>query len=228
MTNRSSRRRGVAIRVFHSGIALCLLLFLMLCGVALLLNAKTKDKDQDIQWLTSEEAFDPSRNGAGPAPDSIKKVAFDASYEEVFHAASMAVTQAMWEIDKQDKAAGVLFAHRVVNEPITKYYPVVNKKCGVQLYASLCLPKVHKYFYRVKTNELSAKQTEVVLESKLQGYCDLHCTAPFGLAGRPWCNEYKQSCGELRAGISLKANDQPEISQFVVLLRNNLIAAGGQ
>jgi len=226
MTNSSLWRPGVRIREFRSAIALCLLLFLMLCGVALLLNAKTKD--EDIEWLTSEQAFDPSHNGNAPDPDVIKKVVFDASYEEVFHAASNAVTQAMWEIDKQDKAAGVLFAHRVVNEPITKYYPVVNKKCGVQLYASLCLPKVHKYFYRVKTNELSAKQTEVVLESKLQGYCDLHCSAPFGLAGRPWCNEYKQSCGELRAGISLKANDQPEISQFVVLLRNNLIAAGGQ
>jgi len=227
MISSSSWRPDVGVRKFRSATALCLLLFLMLCSVALLLNAKAKDKD-DVQWMTSEEAFDPSHNGNAPDSCSIKKVVIDASYEEVFHAASMAVTQAMWEIDKQDKAAGVLFAHRVVNEPITKYYPVVNKKCGVQLYASLCLPKEHQYFYRVKTNELSAKQTEVVVESKLQGYCDLHCTAPFGLAGRPWCNEYKQSCGELRAGISLKANDQPEISQFVVLLRNNLIAAGGQ
>jgi len=226
MTDSSSWRPGVGIRVFRSGIALCLLLFLMLCGVALLLNAKTKD--EDIEWMTSEQAFDPSHNGNAPDPDSIKKVVFDASYEEVFRAASISVAQAMWEIDKQDKAAGVLFAHRVVSEPITKNYPSVNNRCTNELYAKLCLPKEHKYFYRVKTNELSAKQTEVVVESKLQGYCDLHCTAPFGLAGRPWCNEYKQSCGELRAGISLKANDQPEISQFVVLLRNNLIAAGGQ
>jgi len=189
MINSSSRRPGIGIRLFQAGTAPCLLVLLILSGVALLLNAKTKD--EDIPWMTSEEAFDPSHNGNAPDPDSIKKVVIDASYEEVFHAASNAVTQAMWEIDKQDKAVGVLFAHRVVNEPITKNYPSVNNRCTIELYAKLCLPKEHKYFYRVKTNELSAKQTEVVLESKLQGYCDLHCAVRFGL-GRTYCDEYKK------------------------------------
>ena len=212
----SSSSRGVGIRLFRSGIVVYLLLFLMLCSVALLLNAKTKDKEQDFHWMTSEEAFDPSHNGNPPDPNSIKKVVIDASYEEVFHAASNAATQAMWEIDKQDKTGGLLFAHRIVDEPWSKIIPQWGEGP----------PGKHQYFYRVKTNELSAKQTEVVLESKVQGNCR-GCAAPLGL-GRSHCKAVEQDCGELRAGMWLNANDQEEISQFVVLLRNNLIAAGGQ
>jgi len=77
-----------------------------------LLNAK-KPQDVEPQWLTTEQAFDTSHNGNAPDSDTTKKVVLDASYEEAFHAATMAVTQAQWEIDKQDKAAGVLLAHRV-------------------------------------------------------------------------------------------------------------------
>jgi hypothetical protein len=219
MTNSSSRRPGVGIREFRSGIAVYLLLFLMLFSVALLLNAKTQDKD--IRWMTSEEAFDPSHNGNGPDPDAIKKVVIDAPYEEVFHAASVAVTQAMWEIDKQDKTAGVLLAHRIADEPFSKLFS------GEQMQDwRYTTPKKHLYFYRVKTNELSAKQTEVVLEGKVQGYCDLVCTSLLGM-DKKFCRDYKENCRELRMGIWLKAIDQPEMSQFVVLLRNNLIAAGG-
>src|SRR5208337_590042 len=226
MTNSSSWRPGVGIREFRSGIAVYLLLFLLLSSsVTLLLNAKTQDND--IQWMTSEEAFDPSHNGNGPDPDAIKRVVIDASYEEVFHAASMAVTQAMWEVDKQDKTAGVLLAHRITDEPFSKKFSLDHPQASAPAWASLCsTPTKHLYFYRVKTNELSAKQTEVVLEGKLQGYCNLHCSTVFGV-GKSFCRDYKENCGELRMGIWLKANDQPEMSQFVVLLRNNLIAAGG-
>jgi hypothetical protein len=189
-----------------------------------LLPAKTRH--EDIQWMTSEEAFNPSHNGNSPDPDAVKKVVIDSSYEEVFHAASVAVTQAMWEIDKQDKTAGVLLAHRIAEEPITKNYRFRDNRCTAPAFTSLCMPEKHMYFYRVKINELSAKQTQVVLEGKVQGYCISSCTPILGMA-KTWCNDYKESCRELRAGKGLNANDQQEISQFVVLLRNNLIAAGG-
>jgi hypothetical protein len=193
-----------------------------------LLPAKTKQ--DDIQWMTSEEAFETSHNGSVPGPEAIKKVVIDASYEEVFHAASNAVTQSMWEIDKQDKTAGVLLAHRIVEEPITKNYKFEDNRCTAPAWVSLCTPEKHLYFYRVKMNELNAKQTEVVIEGKVQGYCILACTPVnlFGAKlGKTWCSDYKESCGELRTGAWLKVNDQQEMSQFVALLRNNLIAAGG-
>jgi len=220
MTSSSSWRLRVGTREFRSGVAVCLLSFLMLCSVALLLNAKTKDKD-DVQWLTSEEAFDSSHNGNPPDSGSIRKVVIDASYEEAFHAASVAATQAMWDVDKQDKTAGVLLAHRITDEPpfSEKFWRDHNRivdKTGTK----------HLYFYRVKTNELSAKQTEVVVEGKVQGYCNLPLKPFFGM-GKSFAEDYNKNCGELRAGMWLNANDQLEVSQFVVLLRNNLIAAGG-
>jgi len=223
MTDSSSWRPGIRIREFRSATALCLLLFLMLCSVALLLNAKTKEKD-DVQWMTSEEAFDSSHNGNPPDSGMIRKVVIDASYEEAFHAASVAATQAMWDVDKQDKTAGVLLAHRIVDEPLGKVFPD-----GPQGGTRYGVPGRHLYFYRMKANELSAKQTELVLGGRAQGYCGLLGSPPT-LSVKAYKSEwaeYNQKCGELRAGMWLNANDQPEISQFVVLLRNNLIAAGG-
>jgi hypothetical protein len=199
-------------------------------ALSLLSSLPAKTKQDGIQWMTSEEAFDTSHNGSVPGPEAIKKVVIDASYEEVFHAASNAATQSMWEIDKQDKTAGVLFAHRIAEEPITKNYSFEDNRCTAPAWVSLCTPVKHLYFYRVKMNELSAKQTEVVLEGKVQGDCIPFCSpvSLFGAKlGKTWCNDYKESCGELRTGKWLKANDQQEISQFVALLRNNLIAAGG-
>lgn len=205
-------------------VAKALVVAIIALSLLSLLPAKTKQ--DDIQWMTSEEAFDTSHNGNVPDPEAIKKVVIDASYEEVFHAASNAVTQSMWEIDKQDKTAGILLAHRIAEEPITKNYSFKDNRCTAPAFATLCSPVKHLYFYRVKTNELSAKQTEVVLEGKVQGDCTPRCSPVFGI-GKTWCNDYKESCRELRTGTWLKANDQQEISQFVALLRNNLIAAGG-
>lgn len=172
-----------------------------------LLDAQTGQKH--TFWMTSEEAFDPSHEGGEPGPnvpppDRIKKVVLDASYEEVFHAASNAVTQAMWEIDKQDKATSVLLAHRIVD------------------------PKRHE-FLRLKINELSAKQTEVVLDAKAQAIIIPCKTSIFlGKKGNDTCKWTQETSRQNGKGVWMDANNVAGVSQFVVLLRNNLIATGVQ
>jgi hypothetical protein len=193
-----------------------------------LLNAK-KPQDVEPQWLTAEQAFDTSHNGNAPDPDASKKVVLDASYEEAFHAATMAVTQAQWEIDKQDKAAGVLLAHRVTEESLDRVYLSHSHTTEFADEALYTQPKRHIYFYRVRLNEVSAKQTEIALEVKVQGDCTEHCLTSMILPStKPFCKEYTERRGELRMGTSLSAKDRQDVSQFVIMVRNNLIAAGVQ
>lgn len=233
MTNTSSSPTRFFLRILRSRKALYISLFLLLCSVALLLSAKTNNKPrvEDLQWLTSVEAFDASHNGTVSDAGLIKKVVINASYEEVFHAASNSVPQAMWEIDKEDKSGGVLYAHRIVKESISSVYKFEDDRCTAPAWQWLCTPEKHLYFYRVKINELGAKQTEVVIEGKLQGFCDMRCN-PLNLfgakLGKNWCEDYRDKCNEMRTGTWVNVNDQTEVSQFVVMLHNNLIAIGGQ
>jgi len=157
--------------------------------------------------MTSEQAFDPSFPQYVPSPDpttTTKKVALDASYEEVFHAASNAVTQSMWELDKQDKTAGVLFAHMYQQDQ-----------------------HMERYFFHVMIKELSAKQTEVALEGRLQETL-MPCPKSIWLKGNSGCKAINENSRRYALGIWLPAETNPQLSQFVVLLRNNLIAAGVQ
>jgi hypothetical protein len=201
---------GVKVGEFPArGVAMYLSLFLMLGAVPLSLNASPKQRTLTSHLMTAQEAFDPSHTSDGPPPGWIRKVVLDASYEEVFRAASIAATQAQWDVEKQDKQAGIVLARRLVkSEPVavswgSEYAP-------------------HAHFYRISVTELAAKQTEVAIVAKVQALCVVQ-HGLFGIgAGKD-----NENCRKLSAG-KWEGADSPEVSQFIVLLRNNLIAAGAQ
>jgi hypothetical protein len=185
----------------------------MLCAVPLSLDASQKEALTG-RVMTAEEAFDPSHTTGGPPADSIKKVVFDASYEEVFRAASIAATQAQWEIEKQDKHAGIVLAKRLVdNEPIGVSWGTERS--------------THVHFYRISVTELGAKQTEVAIVAKVQAHCSLMKHRLLG-PSRDKIDKDNDYCRKLAAGMWQGVAGSAEVSQFVVFLRNNLIAAGAQ
>jgi hypothetical protein len=160
--------------------------------------------------MTAEEAFDPSHTSDGPPPNWIKKVVLDASYEEVFRAASIAATQAQWDVEKQDKHAGIVLAKRLVESE------AVPVSWGSER-------TTHAHFYRISVTELAGKQTEVAIVGKVQAYCVIQ----HGLTGLH-AGKDNENCQKLAAGMWQSVAESPEVSQFVVFLRNNLIAAGAQ
>jgi hypothetical protein len=184
----------------------------MLGSVSPSLNAQSKNQLR-YHPLTAEEAFDPAHTSDPPSPAWIKKVVFDASYEEVFRAATTAATQTQWEIEKQDKHAGFVFAKRLAKDTI----PIAGRMETAEV----------SHLFRVTVTELGAKETEVAVAAKTQWFCIPGKHQVFGLS-KDKIKEDNERCQEFREGMWESAKGLPEASQFMVFLRNNLIVAGVQ
>jgi hypothetical protein len=214
MGNSSTQQLGVKVGEFPArGVAMYLLSFLMLGAVSLSLDA-SQEEALTGRLMTAEEAFDPSHTSGGPPADWIKKVVLDASYEEVFRAASIAATQAQWEIEKQDKHAGIVLAKRLVEGE------AVPISWGTE-------QSTHAHFYRITVTELAAKQTEIAIVAKVQAHCSLQKHRLLG-PSRDKIEKDNEYCRKLAAGMWRSVAGSAEVSQFMVFLRNNLLAAGAQ
>jgi hypothetical protein len=177
------------------------------------LNAQSKNQLR-YNPLTAQEALDPAHTSDPASRAWMKKVMFDASYEEVFRAATTAATQTQWEIEKQDKHAGIVFAKRLAKETI----PIAGRMETT----------VVSHLFRVTVTELGAKETEVVIAAKTQWFCIPGKHYLLSPLSKDQIKEDNERCQKFREGMWEGATGLPEVSQFVVFLRNNLIVAGVQ
>jgi hypothetical protein len=139
--------------------------------------------------------------------DSFKKMLFQAPYEDVFRAASVSASQAQFSVEEEKKAEGVILATRTAKEQPPQIYPMspVNQQ-----------PHQRNYYYAILVKEKGPKSTEVVIMAKVQGKCLTEL-----LISPAVCKAYATP-----HWASGHDNAMQDLNQFIVFLRNNLIAAG--
>ena len=178
---------------------------LLLLGTTMVLMTACVAPATDVmpQFMTVQEAFGPSGSDEPPKDSkAIKTNIFDASYEEVFRAASVSTSQAQFEIQSEDKHRGVILATREVQG------------------SGYWFPRI--FFYSIRLKELGPKRTKVTIVAKVQAAC-----TRFNWGGasetNALCDKVSKGAWADLGGIFLAA---PELSQFMIFVRNNLLAAG--
>lgn len=180
---------------------------------------------QPKQFMTLRQAFpDPAtRMPPTTLPDAAVFSAFDASFEDVFRLASVSASQAQFHVEEQYKSEGLILASRSV---LMRPHGTAAEKAQPS-WAST----PHLYFYAISIRELGPKQTEVRLAAKVQGKCGLWPAslkfASLGI-GVPMMNQENAHCEELSKGMwaTDAHTSAAEMKQFLIFLRNNLLAAG--
>jgi hypothetical protein len=167
-------------------------------------------EERPARFMTVDDAFGSSAQSNEPpqGSEAIKKTVFNASYEEVFRAVSTSTAQAQFEIQTEDKRAGLILATRDVQM-------LWFQQGGVH---GTVTP--HLYFYAIRLKELGPKRTEVTIVSKVQGKCFI--------IHDPFPNKMDEYCPRLSAGMWSEGyhNDAQHLGQFMIFVRNNLLAAG--
>jgi hypothetical protein len=151
--------------------------------------------------------------------DSIKKSTYDAPYEDVFRAVTVAATQAQFHIESTDKATGSILATRVIS--------------GIKGQI--------RHFYHIMVIEKGPKTTEVIVLNKVQSACEkasagrwvslvlmIPLTIGLVLLGYPEEIIRDSRCSEESSvkWATRKFSSQDSMSNLFVFTMNNLIAAG--
>ena len=157
-------------------------------------------------------------NGAhlNPPPntpaDSRKHIEVPVNYEDAYRATIVSLTQALMNIERENKAQGVVFAQKIV-QVIPGFHPTNNFNNQRS--------QERRYYFAIVLKEKGAELTEITAYAKVQGRCYFASTA-FGLpTDKVNCQNY--ATVHWASGID---SAQESLSQFMILLRNNLIAAG--
>jgi len=165
------------------------------------------------QVHTAEEAFAESSRDVQPPQGSpaVKSAVFDASFEQVYRAASVSTSQALFELEKEDARAGRIFAKRIAE------HEAIPVSWGTE-------STTHTYFYKITVKELAPKKSEVTILARVTATCALSHSIDRMMSTAEKLEADDNHCRALSAG-TWAGNAQPQLSQFMVLVRNNLIAA---
>lgn len=152
-------------------------------------------------------------------PSTATKVAdYSVSYDDAFRAANMSVSQAQLNVEEVDNKHGAILATREAQEVGS------NGK-----------PSETRYFYAISVTELGAKRSQIRIVVKVQAPCFAYNPAQrimYGVGSLGFtelanlalpdimkdCKEYEQP--------NWPHATPPELGQFQVFVRNNLLAAG--
>lgn len=206
------RRTGLTLKMVTWAITLC---FLSSCTVRV-----------PARFLGPDEAYAPGAVTA-PSPDvpfdSVKKSVFEAPYEDVFRAVSVAASQAQFNVESTDKKSGVIRATRTV--------AVKNRVGGGSA--------TRIYYYEIVVKEMGAESTEVTVFSKYQESCTrssgftwtMVSLLTFGIALPTALIAYPVERRQCNRAAELQwatedYNSLQEMGQLMTFIRNNLIAAG--
>ena len=162
---------------------------------------------------SAEEAFAESAHGVQPPQGSpaAKSAVFEASFEQVYRAASVSTSQALFEVEKEDTRTGRIFAKRIVErEPISVSWGTETA--------------THTYFYLITVKELAPKRSEVAILARVTAPCRLSHSYDRIAASAEKLQADDDRCRALAAG-TWAGGAEPQLSQFMILVRNNLIAA---
>lgn len=163
-------------------------------------------------WNTALSAFGPDMDVvtgnmaqilAGVPSDAMKKVTFEAPYEDVFRAVVMASNQSMWNPEKIDKENGCIFAYRIIKE---------EEISGIKGQV--------RDFYAIRVIESGPKLVDVILMAKSQGYG--WCSGGFLM-----CTPSKRKRDKEAARIIwIVVEDYTPVINFFSILNSNLSADG--
>ena len=144
--------------------------------------------------------------------DARKNTTVPVTYEDAYRAAVVSLTQAQIDIENENKAEGVVLAQQIV-QVVPGFQPTNNFNNQRSL--------ERRYFYAIVLQEKGAELTQITAYAKVQGRC-YFAPATFGLpSDKVSCQHY--STVHWASGVD---SAQEHLSQFMIFLRNNLIAAG--
>jgi hypothetical protein len=161
-----------------------------------------------------EEVFDKVNPGAeaDQAPAGSKRSnTFAASYQEVFRAVVVGASQNQINIESENRARGLVLGTRAIQT-----IPPVPRCPNSEQLNGRALPL--KYFYVISVREKGPKTTEVVAALKAQGTCWSACLESVDLHQ---CKAYS-----VPHWATPPENPDETLTQLMVFIRNNLIAAG--
>ncbi len=178
---------------------------------------------QPDRLMGIQDAFPKGTDTSPPAAfsEAAKTNVLEAPYEDVFRAASVAASQAQFNVEHVQKSRGLILASR----------PVKMRPHGTSADYPEWQITDHAYFYAVSVRELGPKRTEVRISAKVQGRCGMWSAGMYvmtGGLGTAYFNEQNARCRELSSGMWAigSHNTAQEMGQFLTFLRNNLLAAG--
>jgi hypothetical protein len=171
--------------------------------------------------MEAREAFPGQASLIPPASarEASRSAQFAAPYDDVFRAAVVAAGQALLNIEEQQKSAGMVYASRSLTMPPHGTSEARRKRTQ------------HTYFYAISVRELGPKTSEVRISAKVQGGCDMVGAGIYMLTAgvlTKQFNDENDRCRALTAGMWADGehSSEPEMQQFLALLRNQLVAAG--
>jgi hypothetical protein len=159
----------------------------------------------------SDDVFD---NLEGISPDSHKRVAYQAPYEDVFRIANVSATQAMMSVESINKSTGIIYAMKVTQEPGVWNYSA----CGSAI-------NEKRYFYAIKISETGPETTEILILAKAQGAACYAGGASVGTVVGSGMGLFKKEEAEAYATVHWSKKIQ-DLLEYFNLIKNNLIAEG--
>jgi len=179
------------------------------------------------RFATLQEAYPPGESLSPPPdapPDSFKKASFEAPYEDVFRAVSVAASQAQFNVESTDKRKGSILATRVIM---------------VQGPVNRTITEPRQYSYAIVAKEIGPKATEVMTLARVQQTCTrdsgltwtLVSIFTFGIALPTALIMYPVEKIRCDNAATVQWATGPyttlqEMNQLMTFARNNLIAAG--
>lgn len=143
--------------------------------------------------------------------ESHQKSMFNVPYEDVYRAVYVSASQAQLNIVKESKAEGVILALQA----LTINPPSDLMNCPANNFANN-KPLQWYYYYAIVIKERGPRSTEVTAMAKAQGRCFSGVCF-----GNDPCPQYASI--HWAAGLD---SAMTNLSQLMVFIRNNLIAAG--
>ena len=152
-------------------------------------------------------------------PASRISAEFDAPYADVFAVAERSVTQNQWNLYSSDEATGTILATRATKGQFrTPNGPV---------------PADRHYHYLIRVDEESGSVSSLAAVAKTQGACKQINRAAFGamtfgISEASFGSAMKncKESGSKTTWAQGEASVKGELDNFVILMRNNLIALG--
>ncbi len=144
--------------------------------------------------------------------DSRKRLTVPINFEDAYRATLVSLAQAQLNIESENKDDGVVFAQQVV-QAVPGFQPANNFNNQRSL--------ERRYFFAIVLKEKGPESTEITAFAKVQGRC-YFVSLTYGLpSDKAACQRYADV--HWAEGID---SAQESLSQFMILLRNNLLAAG--
>jgi len=164
-----------------------------------------------VNFVTVEDAFPTgvSSSIANIPSESFKRSIYEATYEDVYRAVMVSVSQVQMNIEVTDKNKGIILATRTINIPPPFGSDLADNRRPMQ----------RNYYYKVMVIEKGSKSTEVIALAKAQGRC-IDWPLDNVMFGAP-CGKYST----IHWAVNQESSAQ-ELAQLMTFIRNNLIAAG--